>query len=323
MRGRYQSRRGETCSATSKNRYLEPVPDEHVVRRDLLGVWSGEEDLDRSVQRETLALFEDGTFTHDLAHIVAGPVLRSSSSCKGQWRLYNIRYFGADVDAAADREIEFEGVCGVSHVKRLVVCGTNPWVNGFFGSACRLYPVVQGQSSSEVQPGDKVNSIVLEPSREHMERLAEAVGQPLERCLAAVRQCGGSLEEAATQLLESTCGEDVPPREAGGSSTAPHEADDFEESGRRLAEVTGKTLESCFASLLAHGCRADLAAASLMGLEDLTLPTSAPTTRSSSPTATRHFRPSELVCPLASDVLEDEHLPGSCNKRARFGVGGD
>jgi prolyl-tRNA editing enzyme YbaK/EbsC (Cys-tRNA(Pro) deacylase) len=209
------------CHAmTQDTRYLEEVALGGQAYSQLAGIWVGEEEEHDglSLRQESLRLNEDGTFTHTLAHRFApmGQALRASendnceSSCSGQWRLHNIRHFGADLAATAtDRELKFQSAAGSRPVlvDKLIVCGANPAVNGFIGASCRLYPRNRfsndGAQCRQQESSHEELDLDLQPTEEDAKQLAEATGRSLDACFAALFQAG-SREEAAVLLLDNS-----------------------------------------------------------------------------------------------------------------------
>eukprot|EP00930_Biecheleria_cincta_P098048 TRINITY_DN89735_c0_g1_i1.p1 TRINITY_DN89735_c0_g1~~TRINITY_DN89735_c0_g1_i1.p1 ORF type:complete len:354 (-),score=103.36 TRINITY_DN89735_c0_g1_i1:30-1061(-) len=132
-----------------------------------------------------------------------------------------------------------------------------------------------------------------EPSEADARRLADALGRGLDECFAALLECGGRAEDAATRLLEetgtgkssgsaaATCTDtsregvvsstmaEVMSLEAGGDGygdVEPETDQVFEDEAARLAEFTGQELLTCKAALQSHGGSADAAAAHLLSL---------------------------------------------------------
>lgn len=227
----------------SQNRYTEEVPIGEAGNY-LMNTWCGSEDEDdgMSVTSERLVLHEDGTFAHTVAHRFAiSDSEGSSSTCHGQWRLFNVRHLGADVNAAADKEIGFVRAEGspTLHVSSLIVCGVNPNVNGFLGAACRLYPERSGAATH-------IDNGVIEsyaPKTPDAQFLAEVTGCPIDECFAALFVSNGQRDEAVARLLKL---------EQSPSSEAPelaHESSPCPERASQLAEITGQSLAACFDAL--------------------------------------------------------------------------
>lgn len=293
-------------------RYLEEVDYADVAAATLAKVWSGvEEESDGlSVHRERLELRADGSFTHTLAHTFALSKRASGehdeSSCVGHWRVFKVRHLGADVDAAADREIGFSRGSGSPPLltEKIVVCGVNPHVNGFLGASCRLYPEASRLGVASTPPSqdaprrshpggarhcasppedhEDANATELQPSDSEVRQLAEATGRPPDECLAALLHHGGSIEEAASRLcegVESEAGDPAATNGAGIESAArtvsptmaevialERQSEARSQEGQRLAEATGRTLQECLQALAAHNGRIDDAAAELLSL---------------------------------------------------------
>lgn len=238
----------------------------------LAGTWHGQEEEHDglSVQEERLELQASGAFTHSLAHRFAltGGARRqdSHSSCWGKWRLFNVKYLGADASVVADQEIGLErgADSGPLLAERLVVCGVNPRVNGFVGQACRLYPV-EAAAGAGSRPRRASRQVELEeeeaevPSEEDARRLAEATGRSLDACLTALAECGCCADEAAARLLEAPA--EAPAAPAEGPGIQPGE---LRARAALLVEATGRPLDACLAALERCGGRADEAAAQLL-----------------------------------------------------------
>lgn len=261
---------------TQKHRYLEKVPQGAPAMEALLGVWQGSsaEGDERSVQQERLELCVDGNFTHRLAHeMVSNGGLRScsQSSCAGRWHLSFVKFLGADVDAAgADREITFERGSSSQPLlaDRLVVCGVNPWVNGFLGTACRLYPVKAGNAaatSKTIAPCAVTEQQAL-PSKADAMRLAEATGRSLDACFGMLIECNCDMEQAVARFFDAVEGDNV--EAEAGASRSPEKEQHLETQWRAasviLAEATGHPHERCLEALRACGGDEDAAAVQLL-----------------------------------------------------------
>jgi len=257
------------------HRYLEKVPEGAPATEVLLGVWQGasaEED-ERSMQQEHLELRVDGTFTHSLMHemsFTGGSRSCSQSSCTGRWHLSFIKFLGADVDAAgADREITFERSAGSQPLlaDRLVVCGVNPRVNGFIGSACRLYPIkaVNAAVTSTTRPQLAADQQAI-PSKADAMRVAEATGRSVDACFAALIECNCDMEEAVARILDTDEGTGEAAK--GIPGLLPQEEQHLETQWQAasviLAEATGHSREHCLAALQASGGNEEAAAVQLL-----------------------------------------------------------
>lgn len=109
-------------------RYLQRLPDPSA----FFGVWEGEND--EYAAFESLALNDDGSFVHQVQTI------DTVRHAVGQWEMYVVRYLGADVGVGAtncDKEIQFTG--NEKLTDRVVICGSNPFSNGFQALQCRIY----------------------------------------------------------------------------------------------------------------------------------------------------------------------------------------
>jgi len=107
-------------------RYIEPTADAR-----FHGLWIGQEE--ESGSYESLALLSDGTFRHELERFG-----HPDAKCSGRWKLYNIRYFGSDIDSSAtDKELEFKGTGLIT--SKMIICGASPLINGFQAHLCRVY----------------------------------------------------------------------------------------------------------------------------------------------------------------------------------------
>jgi len=237
----------------------------------MAGVWSGQEEQEEglAVQEERLELRSDGVFTHTMALRSAladgARSFNSESTCSGRWRLYNVKYLGADASAVADRELGFERNAGSPPLlaDRLVVCGVNPRVNGFLGQACRLY--VEGTGSSpgtatqaRRQPVASATQETAEPSEADARRLAEATGRPLDACFAALVECNCCADEAAARLMEA-------PADPSGPAEDPAPCQESRQrAAAALAEATGRSYAECLAALQASGGDSDAAAVQLL-----------------------------------------------------------
>eukprot|EP00413_Alexandrium_margalefii_P026378 CAMPEP_0204577420 /NCGR_PEP_ID=MMETSP0661-20131031/42336_1 /ASSEMBLY_ACC=CAM_ASM_000606 /TAXON_ID=109239 /ORGANISM="Alexandrium margalefi, Strain AMGDE01CS-322" /LENGTH=274 /DNA_ID=CAMNT_0051586251 /DNA_START=36 /DNA_END=860 /DNA_ORIENTATION=+ len=240
----------------------------------MTGVWLGQEEQQDglAVQEERLELGCDGAFSHTLAlRSALGDGARSfdsESTCSGRWRLYYVKYLGADVNAVSDRELGFERGAGSPPLlaDRLVVCGANPRVNGFLGQACRLYPQGGGSARGGTAGALRRPSIDAarepppEPSEADARRLSEATGRPLDACLAALVECDCDADEAAARLLEA-------PAESSGPAVEdapPAVTEELEAAAAALAEATRRTYAECLAALQASGGNTDAAAVQLL-----------------------------------------------------------
>lgn len=262
-----------------RNRYIEEIPLDDAFER-MGGSWNGSEEDEEglSVQTESLNLRADGTFSHSVSHqlSLSGPdAAQTSSECSGKWRLFNVRFLGADLDArGGDTEIHFEPASGRSTqllTERLVVCGVNPRLNGFSGEACRLFDVARGVDDPQsLAPGvsrrssreqkaapaeDEVEERVatLEELQAEAPGIAEATGRTVDECLAALLE-HNSTEEAVEYLLNSaSSGSAAGPTPSSASGSRVELVDGPpEEDVRRAVEITGRTVAECRAALEAH-----------------------------------------------------------------------
>eukprot|EP00928_Gymnodinium_smaydae_P049852 TRINITY_DN33487_c0_g1_i1.p1 TRINITY_DN33487_c0_g1~~TRINITY_DN33487_c0_g1_i1.p1 ORF type:complete len:440 (+),score=116.33 TRINITY_DN33487_c0_g1_i1:38-1321(+) len=226
------------------SRYLEEIHEGSAGFEELLGTWIGEDEDDdgTSVQSERLELRDDGSFVHTLGHIF--PLARdprdgpSESACSGRWRLYNVRFFGADLSVDGDREICFErgAQSPALHTKSIVVCGTNPRLNGFLGKSCRLKFVrpdggigttggsgrarVARASANSDDSEDDIAGASAESMEAEARKLSEATGRPLDLCLAVLLECGCVVDAAAVKLLELDADEPASASESHIASAA-------------------------------------------------------------------------------------------------------
>lgn len=276
----------------SSSRYLEAVPPHTAQAGQLVDVWCGEEEEDDGlrVQRERLELRADGSFEHRLEHellLLAGDSKDKASSCNGVWHLSNVRHLGADASAPADQEITFDAAQGSAplFVNHIVVCGQNPRVNGFTGHVCRLYPEQRGQVDQRQQRQSRGRGVndescglmqgelqrenqgeledadqPVEVNEAEVKQLSDMTGCSADECHAALLQNGGSLEEAAVQLLER------PPERPRERTEEPVDEQAEAQGAAYLAEATGRQLSECRTALRAHGGSIDQAVATLLSL---------------------------------------------------------
>jgi len=242
--------------------------------------WIGRSDraseaVDESkVVEETLELSVDGTFKHALECIVdqSGDAHSKElhGSCHGRWQLHNVRHLGADIAAQGDHEISFERAADSQplHAEKLVVCGNNPCLNGFFGASCRLYPSTGAHSPDAEEPEQALDVHACEALASW---LSEIGGWPVDECLAVLLDCDGDEDEAMKRLGENgTAGP-----EATAAAETPEAADLPEEQATEsetaqigmLQEATSCTATEALAALRAHGGRADDAAAYLLAVQ--------------------------------------------------------
>ncbi|CAE8700622.1 unnamed protein product, partial [Polarella glacialis] len=232
--------------ASSGSRYVVELPPGNAFIRCMIGTWKGsEEEHDGlSVQEETLELEANGTFRHQVGHNFAlgnsgrrGE--RSGSSSEGSWRLVGVKNLGADVDAVGDHELHFEGQAGgpAPLVRKLVVCGANPRVNGFLGYTCRLYPSKEPRAAAEndVEEDDveeavefeedeeaegEEERIEIEPDEAAVQQIAEVTGRSLDECLAALLEENCNTEAAISRLLDNDS-QPQPARAVSSSQAGP------------------------------------------------------------------------------------------------------
>jgi len=286
--------------STQEGRYLEEV---NISNDKLLGVWVGHDDeTDGFTQHESLKLCEDGTFEHILSHTVASGE-NGKSICTGRWRLFNIKFFGADESVVGDREITFERdpQSKELHVDQIVVCGVDPRLNGFFGMSCKLKPIdtmcreigndhqSEKAESQSVGHEDVQEEEEVDVTEELVQQLQEISGRTADECLATLLQHNASIEAALSAMLEQPDGAGAAPSSSSSSRAIPsstsgangdrnedssvdkalkaseHEKD---ESIQGLVEISGKTWAECSAAFDSYGGRVDVAAAQLLGLGD-------------------------------------------------------
>lgn len=282
-------------------RYLEEVDLDDPSAELLINTWTGcEAHQDGLGERhETLCLRPNGSFTHTLAHALtlqelSAPGEKTSTQCCGQWRLFNVRHLGADVDVQGDRELVFERAADSPflHSTRIVVCGINPHVNGFLGAACRLKPQAQNRRGApdggfrldvgEEDHTEEVEDDMRIPTDAEVNSLQLATGRSTDECFAALLQ-HGDIDSAAVHLLEQL-EETARPVQSyaenrGGSFSGnlgtvsstmaqvmqlENREERLAEDAERLAEATGCALADCATALEAHGGRADAAAEYLL-----------------------------------------------------------
>lgn len=234
-------------------RYLEHVSNDDDAATSLAKVWQGQSEEDGILQMERLDLRPDGTFDHRVRQRFERSNDDSVAECSGHWEVHKVRHMGADLQREGDREILFKGtpplIC-----ERLVVCGTNPLVNGFLGASCRLFPLENDEEAEaeEVPEDAEAEEAEEVPEEGYTENdvnmLMETTGQPRDRCVAALMEEEGGglarLEAAAARLMDDLDAQD----EASGASSSQVRPVN-EESLQMLMACTGRSEADCRAAL--------------------------------------------------------------------------
>eukprot|EP00397_Hematodinium_sp_SG-2012_P054323 GEMP01065416.1.p1 GENE.GEMP01065416.1~~GEMP01065416.1.p1 ORF type:complete len:189 (+),score=40.70 GEMP01065416.1:255-821(+) len=174
--------------------------------------------------------------------------------------MHVVRYLGSDVNAPAekcDKELLFEGRERLT--KRLVICGANPFVNGFQGLESRLYAkredtrAAQAASSSRACIKQQVAARVAHAARAAREARHDMLGDSLDIPTIDVDDDEEPLDMPESMRRSRSRS---PRRDVQNAEPIEHVNDNSKESQPRdediakLCEISRRPLDECCAALV-------------------------------------------------------------------------